>query len=365
MEHLPPEVILDILSWLPVTTLVQSKLVCRAWRSIIQDSLLINKHLSHMAESDPSIIFQSHWPIQNQYYFMDFAAYNEGNKILKKISVTTNHANLVGSCNGLLCFYNSSGIHICNPLTKDSIELPKLSRNPGEAGSLEFGFSPTTKEYKLVEIVYKRKRPRVIPYLAASNTFQAEVRVLTLGDACWRSLGTVPCRFLRQPSQVMVSGRLHWITQPGYNSVDTKFISFDLTTEQFQEVAKPDCGSLKKFFYELLVLQGHLSAATSNVGGGLEIWVMKEYNKKESWIKEYNIEGYLPIELRRINERSPFPTSIFQAICSFKNGEILLEHKSKALVLYDPIHDSYKDLMLEGAPNWFKMVAHVGSLSSI
>ncbi|XVE78358.1 hypothetical protein DITRI_Ditri13aG0138400 [Diplodiscus trichospermus] len=362
MERLPLDVVIDILSRLPVTTLVQSKLVCRAWRSIIQGSLLVNKHLSHMAENDPGIIFQSHWPVQNQYYFMDF---NEGNKILKNISVSTNHANLVGSCNGLLCFFNSSGIYICNPLTKDSIELGKLSRKPGEAGSLEFGFSPTTKEYKLVEIVYKRKRPRVDPDLAASNSFQSEVQVLTLGDSCWKSLGTVPYRFMEQPSQVMVSGRLHWITQPGNNGMDTKFISFDLTTEQFQEVPKPDCGSSNKFFYELLVLQGHLSAATSDVGGGLEIWVMKEYNKKESWIKEYNIEGYLPKELRRLNARRPFPTSIFQAICSFKNGEILLEHKSKALILYDPIHDSYKDLMIEGAPNWFKMVVHVGSLVSI
>ncbi|XWS47348.1 hypothetical protein CRYUN_Cryun14cG0144800 [Craigia yunnanensis] len=365
MEHLPQDVVLDILSRLPITTLVQSKSVCRAWRSIIQGSLLANKHLSHMAENDPSIIFQSHWPIHNQYYFVDFAAYTEGNKILKKISVSTKHANLVGSCNGLLCFCSSSRIHICNPLTNDSIELPKLSRNPGEVGSLGFGFSATTKEYKLVEIVYKRKRHRISPRLAASNSFQTEVRILTLGDSSWRSLGMVPYRFIRQPSQVIVSGRLHWISQPRKYNMGNQFISFDLTAEQFQEVPKPDCGSSERCFYELLVLQGHLSAATSDTSGGLEIWVMKEYNMKESWIKEFNIGGYLPKELLRITARCPVPRSFFRAICRFRSGEILLEYRSKALVLYDPEHETFEDLMLQGAPNWFKMVVHVGSLVSI
>ncbi|XVF21085.1 hypothetical protein REPUB_Repub12eG0060300 [Reevesia pubescens] len=362
MERLPQDVVFDILSRIPITTLVQSKSVCRAWRSIIQGSLLANKHLSHMAENDPGIIFQSHWPVQNHYYFVDFAAYTQGKKILKKIYVSTKHANLVGSCNGLLCFCNSSGIHICNPLTKNFIELPKLSRDPGEVGTLGFGFSPATKEYKLVEIVHQRKRPRV-NHLAIS--FQSQVLVLTLGDSRWRSLGMVPYRFIRQQSQVMVSGRLHWISQPVNYNMDNQLMSFDLTAEHFQEVPKPVCGSLDGRLFELVVLQGHLCAAASNASGGLEIWVMKEYNMKESWIKEFNIGGYLPKELQHINARTRFPRSFFQAVCSFRSGEILLEHRSKALVLYDPVHETFKDLTFEGAPNWFKMVVHVGSLVSI
>ncbi|KAK6259537.1 F-box domain - like 10 [Theobroma cacao] len=365
MECLPQDVVLDILSRLPITSLVQSKSVCRSWRSIIQGSLLANKHLSHMSDYDPGIIFQSHWPSQNQYYFVDFAAYPEGNKILKKISFSTKHANLVGSCNGLLCFCNAAQIHICNPLTKDSIELPKLLKGPGEVGILGFGFSPTTKEYKLIEIVYQRKRPGVWSHVAVSNPFQAEVRILTLGGSRWRSLGMVPYRFIRQPSQVMVSGRLHWRSQLGKYNIDNQLISFDLAAETFQEVSKPDCRSFNRGFYELINLQGHLSAAASNASGGLEIWVMKEYNIKESWIKEFSIGGYLPKELQRINARIHSPRSVFRAICRFRSGEILLEHRSKALVLYDPVHETFKDLTFEGAPNWFKMVVHVGSLISI
>ena len=86
---------------------------------------------------------------------------------------------------------------------------------------------------------------------------------------------------------------------------------------------------------------------------------------KESWSYEYSIGGYLPKELQSINARIYFPRSFFRVVCSFRSGEILLEHRSRALVLYDPVHETFEDLMLQGAPNWFKMVVHVGSLVSI
>ncbi|XP_039049276.1 F-box protein At3g07870-like isoform X2 [Hibiscus syriacus] len=360
MDRLPHDVILEILSRLPITTLVQSKSVCRSWRSIIGGSLLANKHLLHMAENDPCIIFQSHSLIQNQYYFVDFAAFSEGNKSLKKIQASTMHATLVGSSNGLLCFDNISQIHTCNPLTGDLVELPKLARNPGELGILGFGFSPTKKEYKVVEIAYQRRRFRTESYHPASNSFQPWVRILTLGGSQWRSLGMVSYKFVRPISQVIVSGRLHWITQPGI-IMNNRVISFDLTAEQFQEVPQPDYGTLNKQFYELVVLRGHLCAAVPNASLGLDIWVMKEYNVKESWVKEFIIGGSLPEEIHSI----PATRSEFRAVCRFRSGEILLEHRSKSFFLYDPVNEKFENLVLKGVPNWSKTVVHVGSLVSI
>ncbi|KAK8629860.1 hypothetical protein V6N13_078681 [Hibiscus sabdariffa] len=157
------------------------------------------------------------------------------------------HGKLVASSNGLLCFCSSSAIYICNPLTKDSVELPKLS---SESGILGFGFSPTTKEYKVLDIIYQRKMPRSNSLLAP---FQSKVRIFTLGDSQWRSLGMAPYQFIVRQSQVTVCGRLHWISQ------------------------------------DVLALRGHLCVAVSNADCGLDIWVMKEYNVKESWVKEFII----------------------------------------------------------------------------
>ncbi|KAK8629859.1 hypothetical protein V6N13_078685 [Hibiscus sabdariffa] len=267
------------------------------------------------------------------------------------------HGKLVASSNGLLCFCSSSAIYICNPLTKDSVELPKLS---SESGILGFGFSPTTKEYKVLDIIYQRKIPRSNSLLAP---FQSKVRVFTLGDSQWRSLGMAPYQFVVRQSQVTVCGRLHWISQ----EVRTRdrIISFDLTAEQFQAIPLADHVNLERRFFELVALRGHLCVAASNADCGLDIWVMKEYNVKESWVKEFIIGSYLPKELRSTNGRIPFFKSDFSAVCSFKGGKILLKLWRKDLVLYDPIHEKFEDPMFEGALQWHEMVVHVGSLVGI
>ncbi|KAK8995426.1 hypothetical protein V6N11_069859 [Hibiscus sabdariffa] len=364
MERLPRDVVLDILSRLPVTTLAQSKSVCRSWRSIIQGSVLVDKHLLRMSEpeNDPCIIFQSPPPILDHYYFVDFGAYSEGYKRLKSFWVSTMHGKLVASSNGLLCFCNSSAIHICNPLTRDSVELPKLSSDPAELGIVGFGFSPTTKEYKVLDIIYQRKGLRSDSHLAP---FQSKVRIFTHGDSQWRSLGMAPYQFIGRQSQVTVSGRLHWISQPGEDLMKDRIISFDLTAEQFQAVPLADHVTLNRRFFELVALRGHLCVAASNASCGLDIWVMKEYNVKESWVKEFIIGGYLPKELRSTNGRIPFFKPDFSAVCSFKGGKILLKLWRKDLVLYDPVHETFEDPMFEGALQWHEMVVHVGSLVSI
>ncbi|KAL4318288.1 hypothetical protein GQ457_18G007840 [Hibiscus cannabinus] len=266
------------------------------------------------------------------------------------------HGKLVASSNGLLCFCNSSAIHICNPLTGDSVELPKLA---AESGVVGFGFNPTTKEYKVLDIIYQRKRLRSDSHLAP---FQPKVRIFTLGDSQWRSLGMAPYQFIERQSQVAVSGRLHWISQ---DLVKDRIISFDLTTEQFQAVPLTDRMTLDRQFFELVALRGHLCVAASNASCGLDIWVMNEYNVKESWVREFIIEGYLPKELRSTNGRIPFLKSDFSAVCSFKGGKILLKLWRKDLVLYDPVHEKFEDPMFEGALQWHEMVVHVGSLVSI
>lgn len=71
-------------------------------------------------------------------------------------------------------------------------------------------------------------------------------------------------------------------------------ISFDLATEQFQEVPKRDCCGLDRCLHNLMVLRGCLSASASHDNKQLEVWVMKEYGVKESWIKEFTIGTCFP-----------------------------------------------------------------------
>ncbi|GMI70859.1 F-Box Protein92 [Hibiscus trionum] len=377
MDRLPREVVVNILSRLPFTSLLSSKLVYRAWRTLIHDPFLISKHLDEAAGNDPSFILESNWHIPNQRHFIDFFDHSEGQVISKKlpaINSPTTPMYLIDSCNGLLCMHDASRtVFICNPFTGLYIQPPKPVKFPTLVGGLWFGFQQTTKQYKVIQIVFRRQLRRVNSSTISTSisSTQSEVQILTLGNPSWRNLGTIPYRFIHSKSKTLVHGRFHWLTKPNKNTTATLLISFDLETEQFHEVPRPDCccGS-DKCFRQLMVVRGCLStiAFHGDYGERLEIWVMREYGVKESWIKEISIGAYcLPPTLLQqeiLHSHTNLRPNLFvRFLCVLKNGEILLEYKSKALIVYDPRYGTSREFTFPEMPNHFKIVVHVGSLN--
>ncbi|XVE78351.1 hypothetical protein DITRI_Ditri13aG0138000 [Diplodiscus trichospermus] len=296
MERLPQEIVLEILSRLPITRLVQSKCVCRAWNSLIRDPMLVDKHFRRMVKNDPSIISKGTDPIQKRLYFVDFSAdQNNGNVFViamnvlsclldvaakhkvfhyhpkcKRISLThlsfarkklhmpppLLNFHLLSSCNGLLCLKasrRSPGLCVYNPFTRDCTKLPKPTKCTGHVGVLGFGFDPTTNKYKVVQISCDERRisrpfhvtrsASLRTQVAAATSIESSVRILTVGSPEWRNLGPPPFHCMRQGShQVLVNGKLHWVSYPArQKATELVIASFDLATEQFQEVPRPDC----------------------------------------------------------------------------------------------------------------------------
>ncbi|WRX07716.1 hypothetical protein QQP08_000203 [Theobroma cacao] len=328
MEQLPQEIILRILFSLLVTSLLQSML-----QSLIQDQHLVSKHFSHMVEKGQSFIFQSNWPESSyQLYFIDFSNDGEGKVILKKLPNFPMPMYLVDSCNGLLCMHDSRGIYICNPFTGLYLELPKLVNYPAKVGHIGFSFHQATNEYKVVRIVFQRQLSRKGGTNVASSTLiQSQVHVLTVGDLAWRNLGMIPYNF----------------TQPTPNATS----------------------NFRRCLHNLMVLQGCLSTSAYHDNKQLEVWVMKEYGVKESWIKEFTIGTYFPQTLQPDdlfhynNTMACFPNSYVKVLCILKNGEILLEYKNQVLILYDFHHGTFEELTFPKKPHWFKIIVHVGCLN--
>lgn len=377
LESLPREIILDILSGLPISSLVQFKSVCRAWRMLARDPDLVNMHSTRMAESNPCLIFHCDYPIRNQLYFVELSACNDKKEKVKMFDVpfwsAMSEFDVVGSCNGLLCLsdalYNDA-LYIYNPFARKYQELPKSMQYLHQELVFGFGFHPTTMEYKVVKIIYYKNSDRCYRRTFRITNMNSEVQIFTLGSSTWRSMGKAAHHLLQGPSQVLVKGRLHWVTWPRRYK-RRSIISFDLADEQFQEVPTPDCYTLNKRKYHLVVLGGCLAAAVYSNFGKLEIWVMREYGVKESWIKKFNIGSYVPRGFER-NVNQSFKISkiiskgrFVRVLCLLQNGEILLEYKSRALVSYDPKSGKFKDLMFQGIPKWFQAIVHVGSLSWI
>ncbi|KAK2648624.1 hypothetical protein Ddye_016113 [Dipteronia dyeriana] len=328
MEYLPRQIVLDILSRLSVTSLLQFKLVCKAWHNLAQDPLLVSMHFYHAPENDPCLIIHCDHPIRNQLYSLELSDPENNQRVNKLCVPMFPEFHIKGSCKGLLCLCDSStrdSLYAYNPFTRNYIELPKSIDETLYNLSLVygFGFTQTTKEYKVVKVVYWRIRPRY--------SLQSEVQVFTLGKPSWRSC---------------------------------LLISFDLEDEQFREVPKPDSGGLERLNFDVVELGGCLAGVLHLHYGRLEIWVMKEYDLKESWIKEFSVAIHVPRGLEHADRNSePFRDSKFYRKSSFvrvlgllKNGEVLLEFKCRALVTYDHKDGTFNDLTSPGMPYWLEVL---------
>lgn len=378
IETLPREIVFDILSKLPISSLVQFKYVCRPWRVITQDPNLVDLYNSRTAEENPCLVFHCDFPIRNQLYFVDFHADKDEKQTVRRIQTpfcsSMPEFDVIGSCHGLLCLSDSlynDGLSVYNPFTRDYRELPRSIQYPNQEVVFGFGFHPITKEYKVVKIIYYKNGHRGL-----RNRFRissSEVQVLTLGSSTWRSLGKVSHDLHRWPAQqVLVHGRLHWVTGPRRHRTGRNLVSFDLGDENFREVPKPDVVGLRRCEFHLFVMRGCLSAAFCVSNGKMEIWVMKEYGVKESWVKELVIPNYAPKGIKQEVIQPPFSVpkakgKSVRVLCVLRSGEFLLEYKekSRALVLYNPNSGKFKDLVFQGLPNWFQTVVHVGSLNQI
>ncbi|KAL3573775.1 hypothetical protein D5086_024388 [Populus alba] len=230
-------------------------------------------------KKDPCLLLHSVHPIKqyvadfpsddstpNQLNVADFSSDGDRIEVVKKIRVPT-----------LPEFY---------------VTASYSAQYPNQQVMVGFGFSSMENDYKVVKIVYYSHRGSCIRPSGGNDLPQSSVEILTLRSLTWRSLGEIPYQiFGKRPSQVLVNGRLNLATWPINRCSSARLIvSFDLSEEKFYEVPRPDCGSLDKFNHNLVVLGGCLSASVYRKDGYLEIWVMKEYNVKESWINLYNID---------------------------------------------------------------------------
>lgn len=378
MESLPREIALDILSRLPITSLIQVKWVCRSWRSLAQDPLLATMHFSRMNDYDPGLVLHCDLPLQNHLYYLHLSS---PDIVITRLRVPMiSEFAVVGSCNGLLCLWHSlfkDKCYIYNPFTRDFKELPVPEQFPTQTRvTLGFGFHPGTKEYKVVRIVYYRNEDEVSNFQVRRYSLpESEVQVLTLGNgmSTWRSKGRTSYQLLGShpyQSQVLLNGRLHWLTCRHRHQSRRQLVSFDLADEQFQEVPTPNHGIFGRYFSHLAILRGCLAAITQGFRQ-LNIWVMKEYGVKESWVKEFSIGAHLPRHLD-LNQapfiyvpECPINWSQARALCFFKNGELLLEYKRRSLVSCDPTSGAFKEISFGGLPESFSTFVHIGSLNFI
>ncbi|OVA16830.1 F-box domain [Macleaya cordata] len=310
MENLPPNITFEILSRLPVESLVQCKQVCKTWRTLLlrKTDTKVGLLFSFGLNGETGNKVQLGYGVLRRT--VDDEISIDHRQSYKKLT-WVDHPSIdkrdgfdaiVGSCNGLVCFSIphdriDEPVYICNPTTKEYTHLPTLdwteiptfneisyrslsglyipestlNRKRGRTVN-GFGYHPSTNEYKVVRIYYNEL------YYAEPHT-PGRVQVYTLGHGSgWRVIGMITHK-LHSSSGILANGALHWM-----DYTNLKIVAFDLADEKFRLLPSPPCFRLDKpaSAFKLQVLGGYLSVVHQEPGDRVDIWSFKENSNSEA-----------------------------------------------------------------------------------
>ncbi|KAK4391176.1 F-box protein [Sesamum angolense] len=327
--YLPSELIINILSRLPVRTIISCKCVCKSWLNLLDTPEFAKSHLSISVPG--LILYQS--PRHLEYFkIFEFEDeldlerhelhYNPVTEISCREFINEDRPRLgiQGSANGLVCFrkigQHPETVYVCNPITRDYIQLPTpwtIWYYPTIV-TYGFGASKISNQHKVVRIYHEcRRNPDKHKLLEIPKS---ECWVYTLGTGSWRAIVPGPkleynCRTIG----AFLNGNLHWLVTDleGCNRISC----LDLETEVFSTFAPPPAlpGS-RRFLWGLMVLGDRLCICDNSSDDEIVIWLMKEYGVEKSWTKEFVISK-LPDYAGECYE-------VVYPIKIFKDGDILM-----------------------------------------
>ncbi|XP_047945897.1 putative F-box protein At2g02030 [Salvia hispanica] len=292
--YLPQELCKDILSRLPIRSILRFKCVYKPWRNLIEGGEFATSYTVK-----PCLAFN---------YGMGYGVCDETFQPLLRFNFPRcdkgSRRAVINSANGLLLVRNGCNtiLSVCNPMTCECIELPPLMtlmnseyRN-GRGVILGFGVSKLSGQYKIVSIS---------EYSRASRSSYCEIYTLESGGGLWRSITTPAVGSLIPGLGIaaFLNGNLHWMASGskesgygGYNSEENLLVCrcFDLETEIFTSFSLPhvdNAGDRDLAFvgrqYGLCVLEDQLCFCGILQANRVDIWCMEDYGDDKSWIKKY------------------------------------------------------------------------------
>jgi F-box interacting protein len=344
MSKLPQDIIVDILTYLPVKSLVRFKCVCKPWQLLISDPRFVKLHLKRAIEGNNINRQRLLVAAEPLYSSVDFEAASDGDGINAVMELpypsaasrteSFAFASIRGSCDGLVCIRNGGDVHdmfLWNPSTRESKKLPKPSSSVQKHGFLTgLGYDSTIDDYKLV----------IACLTTANGSHQIMApEVFTLKTNSWRRIQGIHSGItLEGGAGVFWNGALHWLGKQetgADHDVDVIF-SLDVAQEKFMGfVPLPNhfCTAVLSISGNCLCIFGKLHPDESY----LEAWITSEYGVKTSWRRRYAI----PFDRLYMDY---FSTEM----CLTKKG-VLMDHHGcpGTLQLYDPVEDATKLLRVK------------------
>ncbi|PHT26629.1 hypothetical protein CQW23_33764 [Capsicum baccatum] len=261
--HLQEEIIMDILSRLPVLSLLRFKCVSKYWMTLI--SL---KHLNHAKNNQNSqkiLILYGEFPLHCS---------SLSSASLSSVRLAEDVRKLDWPSNPrpwrfrMYCCY-------------DGLALIKLQFSLSKDYSCGLGYDSTSDDYKILKI---------------DDTAHCEI--LTLKSGSWRKIdkrpaGVFPVLSATEDSLAFVHGAFHWLDL----SLEKTLISFSISNDVYGEIPLPEGMSLvfnMNRINGVSALEGMLCVYSTHIRRGIhtfKLWILKDYDVKESWNRLFTIQG--------------------------------------------------------------------------
>ncbi|KAK4403833.1 F-box/kelch-repeat protein [Sesamum angolense] len=352
----PEEIIVEILSRLPVRCLLKFRCVSKSWRSVISSNHFIRAHL---AVSRKDTNFARHRIISTVLLPCYSLKQCSLNSLLSEpvadaadfdypMKNPNNSVRAVGCCNGLVCIaINGKHIFLWNPSTRKHKKLPDADERMTRGLFITkygFGFDECNDDYKVLGI---------FSGFCTAGRYETRVKVYSLRANSWKRIDVFKDGLPFDDTGKFVSGKLHWGRRVGFNS-RWEIVSFDLGSEVCGKVEQP--GYIEGGFSPSLgVLGGCLCVLCDFPKTSVDVWILREYGKRDSWDKLVTV----PYDLG-----DPWKGPYSTPLCRGAKGEILLVYGS-SFIVYDPKDNAFHRPKITNFDTFLEADVYVESLVSL
>ncbi|RZR99510.1 hypothetical protein BHM03_00029071, partial [Ensete ventricosum] len=329
MTELPSDLFMEILSWIPATTLLKLRCVCKCWYSITTDPIFVRLHLQQQQLlPEVTSVLTVHRDFTNDRSLLSRLVVVDASWVAKHVAIWHSPPLLVVSppCHGLFCLYHTyMEFDVClyNPATRKSFSLPQNFTSVKVIfPDFCLGYHPVSRQYKVIHTFETRSTVLVM-------------EALTVGGSTWRKVevsSALAMLTLLSRGRPSATGTMYWLAKN--DALGDAILSLDLDNERLSKIPFPDIKHPhdERSNHSLVEMEGTINLSIhwfSNVEW-MDIWMLQESCAHRVWIHRFHLRlcalptGVDPME-RVLNP--PMPLLISQ-------GMILIRDYRR-LVYYD------------------------------
>ncbi|XP_071728081.1 F-box/kelch-repeat protein At3g06240-like [Rutidosis leptorrhynchoides] len=281
LNHLPSDLIEEVLPFLPPKSLGRFKSVSKRWYSLISRPDFIRTHIRNCKENN----YPTHMIlVPEDEDFLYSVSIKQLSTQTARATVAAKCLNLqepwlriLGSCNGLVLASDiHDNLYLVNPTTRESLKVPD-SGGKSIGGTYGFGYDFSKDDYKVIS--YK--------VVSDSDLNCNSVHVYSLRNNSWNKLPNFPYQQLKRHSRhpgVLLNNNLHYVVTSRHSTLT--IAAFSLATEEFHEMELPySLNNDGPKCFQVFALDRKLVAVMRGRSHCSELWVMEEYGVSNSWKK--------------------------------------------------------------------------------